>query len=72
MRFLGLRTASYTAPQLAKAKQWYTQVLGFAPYFDEPFYVGFSVRGYELGLVPDAPGGEGVTVYWGVEDIEAE
>ncbi len=72
MRFLGLRTASYAVPDLATAKQWYTEVLGFAPYFDEPLYVGSNVGGYELGLVPDAAVGEGVTVYWGVEDIEAE
>jgi len=23
------------------------------PNFDEPFYVGFNVAGYELGLMPD-------------------
>ena len=28
--------------------------LGFPPYFDQPFYVGFNVGGYELGLSPDA------------------
>ena len=37
-----------------------------------PFYVGFNVGGYELGLLPDAtPGAVGNTVYWGVADIEA-
>jgi hypothetical protein len=25
-------------------------VLGQEPYFDQPFYVGFNVGGYELGL----------------------
>ena len=68
---LGLRTVVYAAPDLAVAKEWYTKILGFAPYFDEPFYVGFNVGGYELGLVPDAPstGEGGVTLYWGVNDI---
>ncbi len=37
---------------LEKGKAWYAQVLGTQPYFDEPFYVGFSVGGFELGLVP--------------------
>jgi catechol 2,3-dioxygenase-like lactoylglutathione lyase family enzyme len=73
--FLGLRTAIYRAPDLAKARDWYTEVLGFGPYFDQPFYVGFSVGGFELGLNPDMsePGvGEGsVTVYWGVANAEA-
>jgi catechol 2,3-dioxygenase-like lactoylglutathione lyase family enzyme len=47
--FLGLRTVIYPAPDLAAAKVWYAKVLGAAPYFDEPFYVWFSVGGFELG-----------------------
>jgi predicted enzyme related to lactoylglutathione lyase len=69
----GLRTAIYPAPDLARGKEWYRQVLGRDPYFDEPFYVGFSVGGFELGLVPDGePGTAGVQVYWGVPDAVAE
>jgi predicted enzyme related to lactoylglutathione lyase len=69
---LGLRTAIYPAPDLAAAKQWYAEVLGRAPYFDEPFYVGFSVGGFELGLLPDAqPGTAGPQPLWGVRDIDA-
>jgi catechol 2,3-dioxygenase-like lactoylglutathione lyase family enzyme len=72
--FLGLRTAMYHVSDLARAKAWYTDVLGFGPYFDEPFYVGFEVAGYELGLNPDmthvTPGGS-TYVYWGVEDAAA-
>ena len=46
-------------------------LLGVAPYFDEPFYVGFSVGGFELGLLPDAiPGTAGAQPLWGVENIE--
>src|SRR6516162_3553234 len=71
--FQGLRTVLYHAPNLAKAKAWYSDMLGVAPYFDQPFYVGFNVGGYELGLDPDpstTPGGSGgVVVYWGVSDI---
>lgn len=70
---LGLRTTIYPAPDLALAKTWYEQVLGQKPYFDEPFYVGFAVGGFELGLVPDAqPGVTGTQALWGVTDIEAE
>ena len=69
--FLGLRTVIYAAPALAETKAWYTNALGIEPYFDEPFYVGFNVGGYELGLIPDAPIAEGSTVtYWGVSTIE--
>ena len=70
---LGLRTVIYPAPDLAKAKAWYSQVLGFEPYFDEPFFVGFAVGGFELGLVPDAtPGITGAQALWGVENADAE
>jgi len=69
---LGLRTVGYAAPDLAAAKAWYSQVLGQAPYFDEPFYVGFNVGGFELGLIPDAePGTAGPRALWGVADAEA-
>ncbi len=70
---LGLRTISYPVNDLAKAKGWYTDVLGLAPYFDQPFYVGFSVGGFELGLVPDGePGTAGCVAFWGVDNIENE
>lgn len=70
---LGLRTAAYPAPDLEAAKAWYTQVLGKPPYFDEPFYCGFEVGGFELGLVPDAtPGLHGPQPLWGVDDADAE
>ncbi len=69
---LGLRTAIYPAPDLQGAKRWYAEMLGVAPYFDEPFYVGFSVGGFELGLLPDAtPGTAGPQALWGVADIVA-
>jgi predicted enzyme related to lactoylglutathione lyase len=69
----GLRTVIYPAPALAEAAAWYSRVLGKAPYFDQPFYVGFEVGGFELGLVPDAtPGTAGATAYWGTADAKAE
>lgn len=68
---LGLRTAIYPAPDLVAAKRWYTEVLGQAPYFDEPFYVGFAVGGFELGLLPSAqPGTVGPQPLWGVVNID--
>ncbi len=73
--FLGLRTAKYTAVDLAAAKAWYATVLGFAPYFDQPFYVGFNVGGFELGITPDAEARsdrpEAGVAYWGVADATA-
>lgn len=70
----GLRTVIYHVGDLDRAKRWYADVIGHAPYFDQPFYVGFSVGGFELGLDPDTsqvtPGG-GTSAYWGVADADA-
>jgi catechol 2,3-dioxygenase-like lactoylglutathione lyase family enzyme len=69
----GLRTIVYPVGNLDKARAWYSAALGQEPYFAEPFYVGFSVGGYELGLVPDGAvaGPAGPITYWGVPDAAA-
>jgi predicted enzyme related to lactoylglutathione lyase len=74
--FLGLRTHAVHIPpeRLAEAKAWYSLVAGKPPYFDEPFYVGFDIGGFELGLHPSEgrTGAGGIDVFWGTPDIEAE
>lgn len=63
----GLRTVLYHVTDLAQAKDWYTKIVGHGPYFDQPYYVGFEVGGFELGLVPDGkPGPAGTVAYWAV------
>ena len=55
---LGLRTVIYSAPDLNRARAWYSAFLGFAPYFDEPD-VGGDIRvatvadpdGNQIGLI---------------------
>ncbi len=72
--FLGLRTVVYKVDDLEQAKAWYSKVLDLKPYFDQPFYVGYSVGGFELGLDPDMSGvtrGNGHVAYWGVDDADA-
>ena len=69
---LGLRTVIYSTPDLPKAAAWYAQVLEQQPYFDEPFYVGFAVGGFELGLIPDGmPGTSGPQALWGVVNADS-
>jgi predicted enzyme related to lactoylglutathione lyase len=72
--FQGLRTVIYAVPDLSKATDWYSKVLGQQPYFSEPFYVGFNVGGFELGLDPDMSNvtqGNNAVAYWGVPDARA-
>lgn len=66
----GLRTVIYPVTDLAAAKLWWSTLLGSEPYFDQPFYVGFEVAGYELGLLPEASPAEGALTYWGVESVQ--
>jgi predicted enzyme related to lactoylglutathione lyase len=72
--FQGLRTVIYAVADLEKAKDWYSQALSQPPYFSEPFYVGFNVGGFELGLDPDTSSvkpGNNAVAYWGVSDAKA-
>lgn len=73
---LGLRTTIYHVADLKAAKEWYSKAFQTEAYFDESFYVGFNIGGYELGLLPEeTPVSQIKTVnvvsYWGVEDIES-
>lgn len=72
--FLGLRTLIYKVEDLDAAKKWYTELLGFPPYFDQPFYVGFNIGGFELGLHPGMENitkGTNIECYLGVADANA-
>ncbi len=70
-----LRSVICIVDDLGRAKDFYRGLLGRAPYFDQPFYVGFEVDGQELGLDPDTssrkPGPGGAVGYWRVDDIAA-
>ena len=70
----GLGTVIYHVPDLKRAKAWYAKAFQQQPYFDQPFYVGFDIAGYELGLDPNQSTGKagsgGAVAYWRVPDIE--
>jgi len=70
----GLRTCIYKVAELDKAKNWYAEAFDTKPYFDEPYYVGFNIGGYELGLQEEEANektkGENIHVLWGVENIQ--
>lgn len=73
---LGLRTTIYKVADIDKARDWYAKAFETEAYFNEPYYVGFNIKGYELGLQPEeetpAEKPESVVSLWGVEDIEKE
>ena len=66
----GLRTVVYPTDDLTASRATWSELLGLDPYFDQPFYVGFDVGGYELALDPDGNVDDGPLVYWGVDDIK--
>ena len=71
---LGLRTTIYKVSDLERATDWYAKAFQTQPYFVENFYVGFNIKGYELGLMPDdkpmSEKSDNVLSYWGVDEIE--
>ncbi len=70
----GLRTTIYQVNDMNAARQWYTRAFNTEPYFNEPFYVGYNIGGFELGLQPDSIDPDtktrSVISYWGVDDIQ--
>lgn len=75
----GIATISFYAADHEAAKQWYTDLLGFEPYFQVPGYVEFRIGDFqhELGIIdaqyapPGATEGPaGVPVYWHVDDLQ--
>ena len=70
----GLQTIVYHVSNLEVAKMWYSEMFDMKPYFDESFYAGFNIGGYELGLDPSdteySKGNSSIT-YWNVDHIDA-
>jgi predicted enzyme related to lactoylglutathione lyase len=71
----GIETVVYYVDDLPAAARWYREALGSQPNHDSPYYVGFTVAGYELGLHPTGEGrtrgAGGQTAYWSVDDVDA-
>ncbi|NLR66477.1 VOC family protein [Chitinophaga varians] len=75
----GVATISFYAADHEAAKQWYTELLGMAPYFDVPGYSEFRIGDYqhELGIIdsryapPGATNGPaGAVLYWHTDDLK--
>jgi predicted enzyme related to lactoylglutathione lyase len=69
-----LNVVLYPVKDLDKAKAVFTVAFGAEPHVDSPYYVGFSVNGVEIGLVPNGHQDQGMTgpvPFFDVEDIVA-
>jgi predicted enzyme related to lactoylglutathione lyase len=80
----GLSTTVYLADDLDAAKRWYTELIGFEPYFNRPPYIEWRLGDYqhELGVLDRTfstaePGSKprpqpaGAVAYWHVDDAQA-
>ncbi|MGI8867448.1 MAG: VOC family protein [Mycobacteriales bacterium] len=64
-----IRSLVIPVSDLDAAKAVYTALLG-PPHTDEPYYVGYNVDGFEVGLNPGGGSG-GPVAYADVEDLDA-
>ena len=69
----GVKTIIYPVTDLARAKTVFGQLVGQEPDMDQPYYVGWSVAGQDVGLDPGGhrSGLTGPTAYWHVGDLKA-
>ncbi len=68
-----LNTVLYPVKDLDKAKAFFAAFFGVDPHVDSPYYVGFSVNGAEIGLLPEGlnQGMTGPVPFFDVDDISA-
>jgi predicted enzyme related to lactoylglutathione lyase len=66
-----MKTVIYPVKDLARAKEFYSTLLGVAPTSDAPYYVGFRIGDQEIGLDPHGhdQGLTGPVGYYDVDDI---
>jgi predicted enzyme related to lactoylglutathione lyase len=65
-----MQTIIFPVNDLARAKELFSVLLGSAPAYDSPYYVGFKLAGQDIGLDPNGHR-EGATAYWHVDDIQS-
>jgi predicted enzyme related to lactoylglutathione lyase len=61
----------YPVKDIEQAKVTFTSLFGVEPHVDSPYYVGYSIDGSEIGLVPGGhdQGMTGPEAFYDVEDI---
>lgn len=64
-----IRSLVVPVSDLEAAKAVYSALLG-EPHTDQPFYVGFNVGGFEVGLNPNGETDAGPVAFADVEDLD--
>jgi predicted enzyme related to lactoylglutathione lyase len=67
---LTIRSLVVPVSDLDAAKAVYTALLG-VPHTDQPYYVGYNVEGFEVGLNPQGDTDEGPVAFADVDDVDA-
>lgn len=64
-------TVLYPVKDIDQAKVTFTSLFGVEPHVDSPYYVGYSIDGSEIGLVPGGhdQGMTGPEAFYDVRDI---
>jgi predicted enzyme related to lactoylglutathione lyase len=64
-----IKVIVYPVSDVEKAKSFYSAFLGTKPYVDSPYYIGYRVGDFELGLDPNSK--VGPIAYIDVTDIKS-
>ena len=65
-----IRSLVIPVSDLEAAKAVYTALLG-EPHTDQPYYVGYNINGFEVGLNPGGEVAGGPVAFADVEDLDA-
>jgi predicted enzyme related to lactoylglutathione lyase len=68
-----LKIVLYPVEDPEKAKAVFVALFGVEPHVDSPYYIGFSVNGAEIGLLPNgrSQGMAGPEPFYDVDDVVA-
>jgi predicted enzyme related to lactoylglutathione lyase len=69
----GAQSIVFPVRDAEQAKAVFRALLNTEPHTDQPYYIGFNVGGFEIGLDPNghSKGLTGPVTYWKVDDVKS-